>query len=159
MKKLSKTNIFDDIIIFQGQYASAPSTLTRGHPSCTMCRTTSTENCGGNGAGTGSTVRSRFASVGTSTRIDSLQHVQAASSASSSHQAPHPKKKSTASMASAAGLEVNKGRPLQHVEKTCSFVMAALFLLFNALYWPWLLRDQDFDYAKFSATHQEQLKL
>ena len=62
-------------------------------------------------------------------------------------------------MASAAGLEVNKGRPLQHVEKTCSFVMAALFLLFNALYWPWLLRDQDFDYAKFSATHQEQLKL
>ena len=50
-------------------------------------------------------------------------------------------------------------RPFQHVEKTCSIVMALLFMLFNALYWPWLLRDEDFDYAKFSATQQNQLKL
>ena len=27
--------------------------------------------------------------------------------------------------------------------------MAILFLLFNALYWPWLLREGDFDYEKF----------
>ena len=49
-------------------------------------------------------------------------------------------------------------RPFQHVEKTCSIVMALLFMLFNALYWPWLLRDEDFDYAKFAATQQNQIK-
>ena len=27
--------------------------------------------------------------------------------------------------------------------------MALLFITFNILYWPWLLSDDDFDYAKF----------
>ena len=39
----------------------------------------------------------------------------------------------------------------QRVEKCCSAIMASLFILFNAMYWPWLLRDEDFDYAKFNA--------
>ena len=142
-----------------------------------MCRATSTsDNSSGGGpagsgfggvisggGGNGSSVRSRFASVGTSTRIDSLQHMQAASSSCTSS---HSKRKSLPAHAAPStgasgqgGPPSDNRRPLQHVEKTCSFVMAALFLLFNALYWPWLLRDQDFDYAKFSATHQEQLKL
>ena len=55
--------------------------------------------------------------------------------------------------------EVDGKRPFQHVEKTCSIIMALLFLLFNALYWPWLLKDEDFDYAKFAATQQSQLKI
>ena len=55
--------------------------------------------------------------------------------------------------------EVDGKRPFQHVEKTCSIIMALLFLLFNALYWPWLLKDEDFDYAKFAATQQNQLKI
>ena len=42
-----------------------------------------------------------------------------------------------------------KSRPFQSVEKICSALMAILFLLFNALYWPWLLREGDFDYEKF----------
>ncbi len=37
--------------------------------------------------------------------------------------------------------------------------MAVLFLLFNTIYWPWLLRDEDFDYAKFSASQHHQLKI
>lgn len=50
-------------------------------------------------------------------------------------------------------------RPFQQVEKTCSVIMALLFVLFNAFYWPWLLRDGDFDYAKFAASQQIQLKM
>jgi hypothetical protein len=42
-----------------------------------------------------------------------------------------------------------KSRPFQYVEKICSALMAILFLLFNALYWPWLLREGEFDYEKF----------
>ena len=42
-----------------------------------------------------------------------------------------------------------KSRPFQTVEKICSALMAILFLMFNALYWPWLLREGDFDYEKF----------
>ena len=155
-------------LLLQGQYASAPSTLTRGHPNCAMCRTTSTsENIsgapgGGPGSGSGgngsSSVRSRFVSQGTSTRIDSLQHTQAGGGSSSGHS----KRKSVPTVQQPYHQQQQQQqqtirRPLQHVEKTCSFVMAALFLLFNALYWPWLLRDQDFDYAKFSATHQESV--
>ena len=44
---------------------------------------------------------------------------------------------------------LKKSRPFQTVEKICSALMAILFLLFNALYWPWLLREGDFDYEKF----------
>ena len=152
-------------MLLQGQYASAPSTLTRGHPNCAMCRSTSTsENISGVpgggpgsiGGGNGSSVRSRFVSQGTSTRIDSLQHTQAGGSSSG-----HSKRKSVPTVQQPHQQQQQQQqtirRPLQHVEKTCSFVMAALFLLFNALYWPWLLRDQDFDYAKFSATHQESV--
>lgn len=40
-------------------------------------------------------------------------------------------------------------RPFQKVEKMCSIVMAVLFIFFNVLYWPWLMSDDDFDYAKF----------
>ena len=40
-------------------------------------------------------------------------------------------------------------RPFQKLEKICSLVMALLFITFNILYWPWLLSDDDFDYAKF----------
>ena len=49
-----------------------------------------------------------------------------------------------------------KTRPFQHVEKICSALMAILFLLFNALYWPWLLREGDFDYDKFAQQQQQQ---
>ena len=42
-----------------------------------------------------------------------------------------------------------KSRPFQTVEKVCSTLMASLFLLFNAIYWPWLLREGEFDYEKF----------
>ena len=45
---------------------------------------------------------------------------------------------------------LKKSRPFQTVEKICSALMAILFLLFNALYWPWLLREGDFDYEKFA---------
>lgn len=112
---------------------SAPSTLTR-NPSCAICRSSSEGE-----------VRSRYASVGTSTRVDNLE--AAASKKSSQQEKQQPS-------------DATEGkRPFQHVEKTCSIVMALLFMLFNALYWPWLLRDEDFDYAKFSATQQNQLKL
>ena len=47
-----------------------------------------------------------------------------------------------------SGPEKSK-RPFQNVEKTCSITMAILFIVFNILYWPWLLSDDDFDYAKF----------
>jgi hypothetical protein len=83
------------------------------------------------------TSEGRFASVGTSTRSDHMATKK-------------PQQQSQNSL---------KGRPFQNVEKTCSFIMAILFLLFNAMYWPWLLRDEDFDYAKFTATQQHQLKL
>eukprot|EP00095_Tigriopus_kingsejongensis_P007873 snap_masked-scaffold127_size327531-processed-gene-1.4 protein:Tk07873 transcript:snap_masked-scaffold127_size327531-processed-gene-1.4-mRNA-1 annotation:"glycine receptor subunit alpha-2-like" len=39
---------------------------------------------------------------------------------------------------------------VQRVEKMCSLFMALSFLLFNGLYWPWLLGDPDFDSAKYS---------
>lgn len=97
--------------------------------------------------------RGRFASVGTSTRMDSLVQQQSIKSSRKSiqlQQAP-PTQQMLA--------EPRNKRPFQHVEKMCSIAMAVLFLLFNALYWPWLLRDEDFDYAKFTATHQDQLKL
>ena len=132
-----------------------------------MCRTTSTsENISGapgggpgrSGDGNGSSsVRNRYVSQGTSTRIDSLQHTGQAGGGLSSG---HSKRKSVPTVHTQPHQQQQQQtirRPLQHVEKTCSFVMAALFLLFNALYWPWLLRDQDFDYAKFSATHQESV--
>ena len=52
---------------------------------------------------------------------------------------------------------LKKSRPFQTVEKICSALMAILFLLFNALYWPWLLREGEFDYEKFeNAVVQEQ---
>ena len=92
--------------------------------------------------------RSGYASVGTSTRMDSLHHSQYSKN-SKKHATPAP----------APAPQVPNKRPFQHVEKTCSCVMALLFLLFNAIYWPWLLRDEDFDYAKFTATQQQQIKL
>lgn len=70
---------------------------------------------------------------------------------------PHPEKQANNNSTKLWRL-VTKKRPFQHVEKTCSIVMALLFMLFNALYWPWLLRDEDFDYAKFAATQQNQIK-
>ena len=52
---------------------------------------------------------------------------------------------------------LKKSRPFQTVEKICSALMAILFLLFNALYWPWLLREGEFDYEKFeNAVVKEQ---
>ena len=132
-----------------------------------MCRSTSTSDNisgapgggpGNIGGGNGSSVRSRFVSQGTSTRIDSLQHTQAGGGSSSGHS----KRRSVPTVQQPQQQQQQQQqqtirRPLQHVEKTCSVVMALLFLLFNAIYWPWLLRDQDFDYAKFSATHQESV--
>ena len=51
----------------------------------------------------------------------------------------------------------NASKPFQQVEKICSALMAILFLLFNAFYWPWLLTEGDFDYAKFAAQQQKNL--
>jgi hypothetical protein len=45
-----------------------------------------------------------------------------------------------------------KKRPFQKVEKICSIAMAILFICFNIVYWPWLLSDDDFDYAKFEVS-------
>ena len=149
----------------QDEYSSAPSTLARSNPqNCAICRSSEASisasavaaaaaASSGSQAGhhANASLRHRsgnYASVGTSTRMDSLHHSQYSKSSKKSHPAPP-----------AAAPQVPNKRPFQHVEKTCSFVMALLFLLFNAIYWPWLLRDEDFDYAKFTATQQQQIKL
>jgi len=149
--------------IFEDEYSSAPSTLARSNPqSCAICRSSEASisasavaaaaaQCSqqaGQHSNASLRHRSGYASVGTSTRMDSLHHSQYSKS-SKKHATPAP----------APAPQVPNKRPFQHVEKTCSCVMALLFLLFNAIYWPWLLRDEDFDYAKFTATQQQQIKL
>ena len=149
------------VLILQDEYSSAPSTLARSNPSCAICRSSeaslaasgghhggqqSVHHGGHGGHHSAGVVRQRsgYASVGTSTRIDSLQQQYSTKS-----RKPPP---------AIAPPQVPNKRPFQHVEKICSLVMALLFLLFNAIYWPWLLRDEDFDYAKFKATQQQQIK-
>ena len=64
--------LFLNYLLFQNRFNySAPSTLTR-NPSCAICRSSSEGE-----------VRSRYASVGTSTRVDNLE---AAASKKSSQQ-------------------------------------------------------------------------
>ena len=140
------------LLFFKDEYSSAPSTLARSNPqSCAICRSSEASISAAAVAAAAQSShhhaaslrhRSGYASVGTSTRMDSLQHH------SKSKKSPPPQPP-----------PVPNRRPFQHVEKTCSFVMALLFLLFNAIYWPWLLGDADFDYAKFTATQQQQIKL
>ena len=144
------TNLCLFFCYLQGQYSSAPSTLSR-HPACAVCRSASAESGSTSAAACSGSVRNRFTSVGTSTRIDRSSYEMSASH-------PPARRPKVYEFAS-SGVVLPNRRPFQNVEKTCSVIMALLFLLFNAIYWPWLLRDEDFDYAKFSATHQEQLKL
>ena len=39
-------------------------------------------------------------------------------------------------------------RPFVAVEKACCLIMAVLFIAFNAIYWPWLLRYEEHDLTR-----------